>query len=47
MNCCDKLNVNIKRKIKRRIFMKNKQTSIFDLAKEEKIDIKENVLQVI
>lgn len=27
--------------------MKNKQTSIFDLAKEEKIDIKENVLQVI
>ena len=27
--------------------MKNEQTSIFDLAKEEKIDIKENVLQVI
>ena len=27
--------------------MKNEQTSIFDLAKEERIDIKENVLQVI
>lgn len=31
------------KKLKRQIFMKNEQTSIFDLAKEEKIDIKERL----